>query len=203
MLRALRPFTVPPMSYEQMRMVFAILAVAANLAVLGHVAAWTLRSLEPVARLRDEIHRSLHGREIPLAFGVALVATAGSLYLSEIVDLVPCELCWYQRVLMYPLVVLFGIAWWRRDNLVGRYGAPLAAIGLAVSSYHYLLQRFPGLEGGACSIGIPCSSAYFWMFGFISIPYMAGSAFALILVLLAVRAANTAGAPAETSEVQT
>jgi disulfide bond formation protein DsbB len=191
------------MSYEQMRAVFTVLTVVANLVVLGHLAAWGLRAVPSVARLRSDIYRSLAGREIPFAFAVALVATAGSLYLSEIVDLVPCELCWFQRVLMYPLVVLFGIAWWRRDNLVGRYAAPLAAIGLAVSSYHYLLQRFPGLEGGACSIGIPCSSAYFWMLGFISIPYMAGSAFALMLVLIAVRAANTAGAPAETSEVQT
>ena len=132
------------------------------------------------------------GIRIDTPAGVAAsTATFGSLYLSEIVNLIPCTYCWYQRIAMYPLVVLLGIAWWRRDRSVVRYAAPLAAIGLAIAGWHYLIQRVPSLGGDACTVGVPCNSAYFWEFGFISIPYMAGSAFALILALLHIWTSNS------------
>jgi disulfide bond formation protein DsbB len=85
---------------------------------------------------------------------------------------------------MYPLVVLFGIAMVRRDTSVRIYAYPLAVVGLLIASYHYLIQWVPELGGDACSSVTPCTAALFRQFGFMSIPYMAGSAFALILVLL-------------------
>ncbi|NND04173.1 MAG: disulfide bond formation protein B [Acidimicrobiia bacterium] len=119
-----------------------------------------------------------------MGMGVALVATLGSLYLSEIEHLVPCRLCWFQRIFMYPLVVVLGVAAWRRDTQVRLTAAILAGIGGLIAAYHYLIQHFPSLDSGACDPTAPCSSAYIWQWNFLSIPYMAGSAFALILTLI-------------------
>jgi len=121
-----------------------------------------------------------------LAWLIAATSMAGSLYYSEIVGFEPCRLCWYQRIAMYPLVVVLGIAAWRRDVGVWRYAVPLSGIGLAISSYHYLLQQFPGLGAAGCSVGVPCTSAWVWELGFVSIPFMAGSGFIAITTLLLV-----------------
>ena len=80
---------------------------------------------------------------------------------------------------------------WRRDSEIRHYAVPIAGIGLAISGYHYLIQRVPSLSEPACSSVIPCSAAYFYELGFMSIPYMAGSAFALILLLMSILHANS------------
>ncbi len=119
-----------------------------------------------------------------LAWLVAFVATTGSLYYSEVAGFEPCRLCWYQRIAMYPLVILLARGWWRHDRAVAGYVLPLAVIGGSISVYHYSLQQFPRLDIGACAADIPCSAAWVWEFGFISIPYMALSGFALIAALM-------------------
>ena len=115
---------------------------------------------------------------------VALVATAGSLYFSEIAHFEPCRLCWFQRIAMYPLAVVLPIAAWRHDVGVIRYALPLALIGAPISVYHYLVEWFPALEGGACDPRNPCSLVWFREFGFITLPFMALAAFALIAGVL-------------------
>ncbi len=128
-----------------------------------------------------------HGtRVIGTAWLVALVATAGSLYLSEVAGLVPCRLCWYQRIAMYPLSAILGVAFLRRDTGVWRYALPLTLIGLSISTYHALVQLRPALEVAPCEGEVPCSAQYLKVFGFVSIPWMAGGAFLLISVLLCV-----------------
>lgn len=176
------------MSFETMRLFFGLLTIGANLAVL----AWLALLLPRFAGERQLVLSAIAGRELHLAALVAAVATLGSLYLSEIAHLVPCTYCWYQRIAMYPLVVVLGIAAWRNDRTVGRYVVPIAIIGGGIGVYHYAVQNVPSLQGGAaCSTGVPCSTAYFEQFGFMSIPYMAASAFAVILVLMmALRTAN-------------
>jgi disulfide bond formation protein DsbB len=176
------------MSFDTMKVFFALLAIAANLAVAGYLAA--LIADRAGTGVRALIGDAVRGYEIPFAWVAATTATLGSLYLSEIVNLPPCTYCWYQRIAMYPLVVILAIGWWRKDPSVARFTAPLAGIGLAISSYHYLIQQFPSLGGGACSLGVPCNSMLVREFGFISIPYMAGSAFALILALMHVWVTN-------------
>ncbi len=98
---------------------------------------------------------------------------------------------------MYPLALILGIAAWKKDRLVRVYALPLAAIGGLISAYHYLIQQFPNLSSGECSATVPCTAAYIWEFGFVSIPYMALSSFALIIVLLAVAYVNDRVAPIE------
>jgi disulfide bond formation protein DsbB len=127
----------------------------------------------------------LGGSAIWLAWIVALVATVGSLVYSEVIHFVPCRLCWYQRIAMYPLAVILLVGAIRREVVVKYYALPLALIGLAVSIYHNVVQFFPSLEGGSCDPLNPCSARSIEMFGFMDLPFMAGAGFIVIAVLLA------------------
>ncbi len=117
---------------------------------------------------------------VPLALIVAFTAVTGSLYYSEIAGFVPCRLCWYQRILMYPLVIIILIGLIEQDEILPNYVLPFSLIGAGVSSYHYLLQLGVIGEAGACAIGIPCNARYVNYAGFITIPFMALTAFILI-----------------------
>ncbi len=175
-----------------MRLFFALLAFAANAATIGIVAvAIAGRVGSGGAEFRDRTFGAVRGLELWLAFAVATTATLGSLYLSEIVHLIPCTFCWYQRIAMYPLVVLLGIAAWRKDHGIRIYAAALASIGTVIAAYHRLIQAFPDLSGSSCSTGVPCTAAYFTEFGFVTIPYMALSGFLLILALLWIDRSNS------------
>ena len=178
-------------SFDTMRLFFALLSMACVVAVIGILGvAVVARFNSGAAGIRDSLFESLRGYELWMAFALALGATLGSLYLSEIVHLIPCRLCWFQRIFMYPLVIVLGVAAKRRDTTVGLPASLLAAIGLLVAGYHYLIQQVPSLDSGACDPTAPCSAAYIWQWNFLSIPFMAGSAFALILTLLFVLRTN-------------
>lgn len=119
-----------------------------------------------------------------VAFGAALTATLGSLYLSEILGWVPCELCWYQRVCMYPLVLIIGIGVMRRDKGWMPTAMALAGIGWVISLYHSLLQwGVISASLAPCTGGVSCAvkETEPWL-GFITIPFMAFVAFSIILV---------------------
>lgn len=120
-----------------------------------------------------------------LAWLVSLTATLGSLYFSEIREFVPCELCWIQRIFMYPLTILLGIAVFTDDRTVRKYVLPLTSVGGFVSLYHYLVQKVPGFaEIQPCAQGVPCSGQYINWLGFITIPFLALTAFTLITILI-------------------
>lgn len=122
---------------------------------------------------------------IYMAWLVSIVATAGSLYLSEILHYEPCRLCWFQRIFMYPQVILLGIAAYRQDRNIIAYSIPLSAVGAAISVYHYSLQKIPFMaELLPCRVGIPCNFDYINWLGFITIPFLALIAAVLIIVLL-------------------
>jgi disulfide bond formation protein DsbB len=164
---------------------FALLTIAANLLVLGAIVLLVAARRSPAAaRLKADIRELLRTYALPFAWLVALTATIGSLYYSEVANFVPCKLCWYQRIAMYPLVVILGIAAIRRDVHVRRYVVPVVGIGAAIAIFHYYLQRFPESTTGSCDPTAPCTSTWVWQFNFVSIPFMALSAFALIATLL-------------------
>jgi disulfide bond formation protein DsbB len=169
------------MSTSTMTLLFASLAMlAAVAAVFLHAARWL-----PFGEARHAVGELLDGQEVQLAFVVALVATLGSLYLSEVAHFVPCRLCWYQRIAMYPLPLLLGIAWRKGDAGVRRYAIPMALVGMAISTYHILVERFPSLESSSvCEVANPCAARLVERFGFVTIPTMALAAFALISGLL-------------------
>ncbi|GAB3797654.1 disulfide oxidoreductase [Virgibacillus kimchii] len=119
------------------------------------------------------------------AWLVSIVATLGSLYFSEIRGFVPCELCWYQRILMYPLSLILGIATFQNDRSVKKYVLPMALIGGSISLYHYLEQKVPGFAPiKPCASGVPCSAEYINWLGFITIPFLALIAFSLITIFM-------------------
>jgi disulfide bond formation protein DsbB len=123
----------------------------------------------------------------PLGLAAATVVAAacmsGSLWYSEVADFIPCELCWYQRIAMYPLVAVLGIGALRRDPAATRPVATLlAGAGAIVSIWHLKEQWAP--SGSSCSLLVPCSTKYVEKFGFVTIPSMALAGFLLILSLL-------------------
>ncbi len=119
------------------------------------------------------------------AWLVSVVATLGSLYFSEIRGFIPCELCWFQRILMYPLTIILGIAAYRQDYGIRLYALPLSIVGGLTSTFHYMLQKVPAFAViQPCRHGVPCHSAYINWLGFITIPFLALTAFILITVLL-------------------
>ncbi len=119
------------------------------------------------------------------AWLVATVAMLGSLYFSDVLLYVPCTLCWYQRILMYPLVLILGIASYKQDKGVTRYALPLSILGTLVAGFHYLEQKVPWISSSAvCRSGVPCDVQYINWLGFITIPFLSLVAFAIITVLL-------------------
>jgi disulfide bond formation protein DsbB len=125
---------------------------------------------------------------LPLAAVVAATCMLGSLYFSEIALFTPCELCWYQRIAMYPLAPMLGIAAVRGDLGIRPYAWVLAGSGALISAYHYIIEWVPNLEVTACSDEVPCSAVYFREFGFVSIAFMALCGFLAIATLLYVAA---------------
>jgi disulfide bond formation protein DsbB len=132
-----------------------------------------------------------------LAALVATVATAGSLYLSEGAHLLPCKLCWYQRAGMYSLAAILIVAVVRRDWAVRPFALTLAVGGPIISLYHYVIERHPSFEfgHGGCDPSNPCTITLVWKYHYISIPFMALSAFVFVATVLL--AAN----PPDTGEV--
>ena len=127
---------------------------------------------------------------LPLATAIAVVTTLGSLYYSEVAGYPPCTLCWYQRIAIYPQVIVLGIAWWRRDGAVWLTAVPLAGVGVVLSVWHIVIERYPALAG-PCDPSNPCTIKWVEEFGFLTVPTMAliaGSA--IIALTLTARASD-------------
>lgn len=113
---------------------------------------------------------------------IAVGATAASLYFSEVAGFVPCELCWYQRIAMYPLAILTVGAWLRGDESSRVYAVVLAVLGLGIALYHVQLQAFPDQQS-FCDAAQPCTESPVKAFGRITIPMMSALSFAGVAVL--------------------
>ena len=163
--------------------VLSLVALAVAIATLvllvrGRVPDW----------LRDEV-------ALPIAASIATVATLGSLWMSEVAGYVPCALCWYQRIAMYPLVVVLGVASWRRDSQVWRTAVPISVIGAAISVWHIVIERNPGLSG-PCDPQAPCAVRWVEELGFLTLPTMALIGFVAVIALtLAARPSTDERAP--------
>jgi disulfide bond formation protein DsbB len=163
-------------------------ALLAVLATIGVAAIRSRRARQVLAQIRD----SLLGNELWIAWTIALIATAGSLFYSEHAHFVPCRLCWYQRIGMYPLSVLLLIAALRRDVRGGvLYGFPLAAFGALIAIYHVYIEYHPEAESASCRIGAPCSTKWIEELGYVTLPVLALTAFAAIMALLAMAWSRT------------
>ncbi len=116
---------------------------------------------------------------------VASIATAGSLFFSEVMGYPPCVLCWYQRICMYPLVLILGAAFLGEEETYFRYSFPLVFVGLGIAIYHNLLYYNIIPESAApCRQGISCTTVFFEWLGFLTIPSLSLISFAILFVLL-------------------
>ena len=123
---------------------------------------------------------------IKFAFIVALIATVGSLFYSNYAGFEPCVLCWFQRIFMYPEVILLGLALIKKDDKIIDYSLTLSVAGFVISIYHNYIV-FKGLHSVVCTISEPCTINYVLEYGYITIPMMALTAFLLIILSLTFR----------------
>ncbi len=130
-------------------------------------------------------NKTFNSTIILLCFLVASVATLGSLFFSEIMNFVPCSMCWYQRIFMYPLVLIFLINLLYPDDKVFKYAMVLVITGLLFSIYHNLLMFDIIPESIVpCVSGVPCSTEYINWFGFVTIPLLSFIAYLTLFILL-------------------
>lgn len=133
----------------------------------------------------SQLRRFFQTYSLYLAWVVSLVAVSGSLIFSEVLHFEPCKLCWFQRIFMYPQVVLLGMACYKNDRRQIPYLLPLSVMGGLISLYHYAEQNIPALAKLLpCTVGVPCDQDYILWLGFITIPFLALTAFTLIFCLL-------------------
>jgi disulfide bond formation protein DsbB len=141
----------------------------------------------------DKLDEFLAQRWKQICILMAFFATTGSLYLSNQFTVLsytigkglsPCHLCWFQRIFMYPLILLFGVSIYLRET-VSEYAIPLATVGGGIAGYHYIIQRFDQFSSAGCSVtAVSCETTQIpFYYGYISIPIMAFTGFAVILLL--------------------
>jgi disulfide bond formation protein DsbB len=175
-----------------------VIVALAVLGVIGQVlgAGLILVALAAAAGARGllrAIRQLLWGYELWAAFVVAAIATGGSLFFSEVAHFVPCELCWYQRICMYPLSILTLFLAYHGDHRAARYLLPLPVVGAGVSIYHLLIENKVIKEPAQCLISAPgsgCGTKWVNEFGYITIPTLALTAFVLLIGFLALAAAG-------------
>lgn len=120
-----------------------------------------------------------------LAFLVALASTVGSLFYSDILGYEPCKLCWYQRILIYPQVILLGMAAWKKDNNIIDYAIVFSVLGIALSGLQYYQQMVdPTVLACGFDAAESCSKKFILDYGYITIPIMALTSFVLMFLLL-------------------
>ncbi|HEY2073129.1 MAG TPA: disulfide bond formation protein B, partial [Gaiellaceae bacterium] len=166
-------------------------ALVALLALIGLLALAGVRG--PLGRVRA----LLWGYELWAAFVVAALGTGGSLFFSEIAGFVPCDLCWFQRICMYPLSILLLFAAFHGDYRVARYLLVFPLVGSCISVYHLLVENQVVSEPSACKIGgAGCAVKWINEFGYITIPTLALTGFLLLIGFLSLAAAGAAQEPA-------
>lgn len=141
---------------------------------------------ESLSKHRSKMSGWLSSHALLLMLVVAFTATAGSLFFSDIAGWTPCRLCWYQRIFMYPQVLLLGFAVWKKDRNIAVYILLLSVIGAAFAIGHYGEQVYAALHpitfdpSKPCDTsGVSCAETPFFHFGYITIPLMAFTAFVL------------------------
>lgn len=179
--------TASPETIDAVKTVLALLAIAGQAAIAVVVLAWLVGLVfKPARRILDGIRFVIEGSELWAAFGVALIAVLGSLFFSEFASFVPCRLCWFQRIFMYPLVPLLLALAIRRDGRGSLfYVLPLTVIGSLVSIYHLYIEAHPEKETAGCKVGGgSCAVKWINEFGYITIPTLSLTASLLISLLV-------------------
>ena len=167
--------------------ILSLLTILLDVFILGVILLWgSSYFYQPSKNWLNRFIELLDSKEILLGFIIALVATSGSLFYSEIASYTPCELCWYQRILMYPQVLILGMAMWKKDKNIADYSILLSILGGIIATYHYIIQFVETKIVPCSAVGysVSCSDNFVLDYGYITIPMMALSAFVAIIILM-------------------
>ena len=134
----------------------------------------------------SRVSKKLAAHALDLAIFLSVFATSGSLYLSNVLLIPPCELCWFQRIFMYPLVFILVAAKIRKTPKIWEIVLPLSVFGAAIAAYHYYLQFAPNASSvcGIVGVSVSCTERTFVHYGYITIPWMSLTAFVYITTLM-------------------
>lgn len=159
-----------------------ILGVLTILGQVGTVTIFLAAFIRPSGKVSSFFGRSA----LSLSFLISLFAVLGSLFYSEISGYAPCTLCWYQRILMYPQLLLFGTALVRKERMIAPYALVLSLVGAVIAGYHSVLQFSPSSTAICEALGtsVSCTEQFFTQFGYITIPVMSLTAFLMIAALM-------------------
>ncbi len=170
---------------ETLNKIFSILAITSIGVSVVILQSYIFAKIFPAKlSLAKNFNELIYDNSTTLSWAIATLATLGSLFYSEVSGFVPCTLCWYERIAMYPLVLILGIGILKKNKEIWIYGLPFSLIGLLISIYHYQLQIFPNQKSVSCTTEASCSGSWIMEFGFVTMPFMALSTFLLISVLL-------------------
>jgi len=166
---------------EFIKTLLPILTLVANILFVLILGLWiyakgTKKDVPALAWIKTHL--------LPFSAVVAIVATCGSLFYSEVAGYNPCKMCWLQRIFMYPQAIILPLAHIWNDKKIFRYTLPLSVLGLILAIYHYLLQIGVLITTSCSTVGfsLSCSDRFFMNYGYITIPMMAISAFALLIL---------------------
>jgi len=173
------------MTPDEAGTLFAVMSLLSGISGAGLLAFIAAsRNSESLAEKLLELRNEHSQGALFLAGFVALFCMMASLYLSDIANFIPCKLCWYQRIIMYPLAFLLLFAGFRGDFGIRIYGLAMSGFGAFISIYHYQLQLNPEQHSPFCSAFESCTVQYLNVFDFMSIPLMAMMGFIFIFALL-------------------
>lgn len=172
----------------------SVLTLIANVLLVLLVLGWIIKKTQRFASLGkwiNRVHEYVRKHALEILFIISLIATAGSLYFSEIRGWTPCKLCWWQRIFMYPQVIVLAMALYKKSRDIIAYLIPLSVIGAVIAAFHYAEQLQARLAPANSLVpcdasGISCAATPIFHFGYITIPVMALSAFLLILAVCAI-----------------
>jgi disulfide bond formation protein DsbB len=162
--------------------IFAIGIIAGQIGIVSVLVYWLL-----LKKTFPAVNVFLVRNGLFFAFIVSLASTLGSLFYSQIAGFAPCELCWFQRIFMYPQVILLGLALIKKDSRIVDYALSLSLIGGVISLYHNYVYFMNGGLNSYCVVGgqgVSCIKRYVLEFGYITIPVMAFTAFLMVVILL-------------------
>lgn len=165
---------LPTLNYWQ-----ALGTLLLQVATIGLGAAFVLRRRNELAA---RIISWFTPKELWIAFALSLFASFMTLVYSDYLGIEPCPLCWWQRIFLYPQVILFGMAAWKRDTYVADYSLILSVFGAGVAFYQHLLQMLPGSGLPCPAVGASCAQRFLFEFGYITYPLMAFTLFAFLIV---------------------
>lgn len=171
---------------EQITGIFSFLTLVSNIALLIVVVLYITRGLSKAqTALWAKLENLFTRKALALIFVFSLTAVVGSLLFSEVAKFTPCKFCWLQRIFMYPLPLISGIALVRKHTEALYYIVPMAVIGVLLAGYHYAMQMSvtPFAPCSTLGYSVSCSEKFFASYGFITIPWMSLSAFTYILLI--------------------